>query len=245
MTTTIEPQSLPASDDATATQRQFVNFMFFKADRALRRESTAVKDDAKHEFAEIVRRYTGPMMILPYSTVGLKPTVDFMLWRIGYDLDPFQQMVSDINKSLLGRYLDVPASYLAMTKHSQYVEEHVHEGQEGRRLRIVPGKRPFLFVYPFVKTRDWYLLPRSERQRIMNEHIAVGHKYPRVKINTTYSFGLDDQDFVVAFEAESPAEFLDLVQDLRETESSKYTARDTPMYTCRRSTIEAILDSLS
>jgi len=154
-------------------------------------------------------------------------------------------MASAINKSILGRYLDVPHSYLAMTKHSQYVQEHVHEGQEGRRLRIVPGKKPFLFVYPFVKTRDWYLLPQPERQRIMSEHIAVGHKYPRVKINTTYSFGLDDQDFVVAFEAESPAEFLDLVQDLRETESSKYTVRDTPMYTCRRATIEEILDSLA
>jgi chlorite dismutase len=84
----------------------------------------------------------------------------------------------------------------------------------------------------------------AERQRIMNQHIAVGHKYPRVKINTTYSFGLDDQDFVVAFEAESPAEFLDLVQELRETESSKYTLRDTPMFTCRRSTIEEILESI-
>ena len=79
---------------------------------------------------------------------------------------------------------------------------------------------------------------------MMNEHIAIGHKYPRVKINTTYSFGLDDQDFVVAFEADSASEFLDLVQDLRETESSKYTVRDTPMYTCRRSTIAEILDAI-
>jgi len=175
----------------------------------------------------------------------LKVGVDFMLWRIGYDINPFQQMVSDMNKSLLGRWLDVPQSYLSMTKHSQYVDEHVHEAQEGRRLKIVPGKKPLLFVYPFVKTRDWYLLPMSDRQRIMNEHIAIGHKYPRVKINTTYSFGLDDQDFVVAFEAESAAEFLDLVQELRETESSKYTTRDTPMYTCRRSTIEEVLESVA
>ena len=127
---------------------------------------------------------------------------------------------------------------------SQYVDEHVHEGQEGRRMRIVPGKRPYLFVYPFVKTRDWYLLPMAERQRIMNDHIAVGHKYPRVKINTTYSFGLDDQDFVVAFEADSPAEFLDLVQELRETESSSFTLIDTPIFTCVSTPIREILDSL-
>jgi chlorite dismutase len=243
MTTTV-PETQPARSEAPAVRRQFVNFIFFKVDRAFRAESDAVKEKARAEFAEIVRKYQGPMMVLPYTTGGVKAGADFMLWRIGFDFDPFGQMMADINKSLLGRYLDVPFSYLAMTKHSQYVEEHVHEGQEGRRLRIVPGKKPFLFVYPFVKTRDWYLLPMTERQRIMNEHIAIGHKYPRVKINTTYSFGLDDQDFVVAFEADVADEFLDLVQELRETESSKFTVRDTPMYTCRRASIEEILDSL-
>ena len=243
MTTTL-PDTQPAQATPAAVQRQFVNFMFFRVDRAFRSEPVDVKADAKRELIEIVKRFTGPMMILPYSTLGLKAGVDFMLGRIGFDIDPFQQMLAEINRSLLGRWLEVPHSYLAMTKHSQYVDEHVHEGQEGRRLKIVPGKKPFLFVYPFVKTRDWYLLPMSERQRIMNEHIAIGHKYPRVKINTTYSFGLDDQDFVVAFEAESASEFLDLVQDLRETESSKYTVRDTPMYTCRRSTIEDILETI-
>jgi chlorite dismutase len=218
--------------------------MFFRVDRAFRALAADVKLDAKHEFEEILERYHGPMIVLPYSTLGLKAGVDFMLWRIGFDIEPFQKMISDINHSVLGRYLETPQSFLAMTKHSQYVEEHVHEGQEGRRLRIVPGKRPFLFVYPFVKTRDWYLLPMSERQRIMNEHIAIGHKYPRVKINTTYSFGLDDQDFVVAFESDTADEFLDLVQELRETESSKYTVRDTPMYTCRRTTVREILDAI-
>ncbi len=244
MTTITAPDTQRASKPEPPLQRQFVNFMFFRVDRAFRALPADAKLDAKRELAAIIERYHGPMIVLPYSTLGLKAGVDFMLWRIGFDIDPFQKMVADINQSVLGRYLEVPQSFLAMTKHSQYVEEHVHEGQEGRRLRIVPGKRPFLFVYPFVKTRDWYLLPMPERQRIMNEHIAIGHKYPRVKINTTYSFGLDDQDFVVAFESDTADEFLDLVQELRETESSKYTVRDTPMYTCRRTTMGEILDSI-
>lgn len=242
--TTTAPETQPAVEARSATARQFVNFMFLRVDRAFRALPAADKLEAKRELSEIVARYTGPMIVLPYSTLGLKAGVDFMLWRIGYDIEPFQRMMADINKSILGRYLEVPQSYLAMTKHSQYVDEHVHEAQEGRRLRIVPGKRPYLFVYPFVKTRDWYLLPMAERQRIMNEHIAIGHKYPRVKINTTYSFGLDDQDFVVAFESDTADEFLDLVQELRETESSKYTVRDTPMFTCRRTSLEEILDSI-
>ena len=150
-----------------------------------------------------------------------------------------------LNKSRIGGYLAMPYSLLSMTKRSMYIDKLDPFHTAESRTHIIPGKRKYLFIYPFVKTRDWYLLAQSERQRIMNEHIAIGHKYPRVKINTTYSFGLDDQDFVVAFEADKPEEFLDLVQDLRETESSKYTLRDTPMYTCRRAPIDEILDSLA
>jgi chlorite dismutase len=244
MTTATHSGSTPSQAQETAAARQFVHFMFFKVDRAVRRESDEFRSHAKAELVGIHDRYAERMIVLPYSTVGLKATADFMLWRIGYDVAPFQDMAAEITRSPLGAYLDVAQSYLAMTKHSQYVKEHVHEGQEGRRLKIVPGKKEFLFVYPFVKTREWYLLPMSDRQRIMNEHIAIGHKYPNVKINTTYSFGLDDQDFVVAFEADYAHEFLDLVQDLRETESSRYTLRDTPMYTCRRTELRQILNDL-
>jgi chlorite dismutase len=95
-----------------------------------------------------------------------------------------------------------------------------------------------------VKLRPWYRLAFDERQRIMDEHIATGHKYPSVRINTTYSFGLDDQEFVVAFESNKPEDFLDLVQDLRASESSAYTEREIPIFTCVRRPIGEVLDLL-
>ncbi|MBV8446242.1 MAG: chlorite dismutase family protein, partial [Candidatus Dormibacteraeota bacterium] len=118
--------------------------------------------------------------------------------------------------------------------------------QEGRsnRLVIAPTNRRYLFVYPFVKTRAWYRLSRAERQRQMSEHIAMGHRYPGVKINTTYSFGLDDQEFVVAFESDSVADFLDLVQEMRESEASTHTVRDVPSFTCIAADIDATLAAL-
>ena len=141
----------------------------------------------------------------------------------------------------LGNYLTVPYSYLAMTKRSMYIDKHLHEGQEGSRTRIVPGRSKYLFVYPMVKQRRWYKLPVEERQKVMDDHITTGHKYPSVKINTTYSFGLDDQEFVVAFESNKPEDFLDLVQELRSSESSVYTERETPIFTCiRRSPVEML-----
>ena len=145
----------------------------------------------------------------------------------------------------MSSYLSTPYSYLSMTKHSMYVDEHAHEGQEGTRLTIAPGGSKYLFVYPFVKTRAWYMLPMDERQRMMTAHITMGHKYPTVKINTTYSFGLDDQEFVLAFETDYPADFLDLVQDLRGTEASSFTLRDTPIFTCVNTEVREILRALN
>jgi chlorite dismutase len=92
------------------------------------------------------------------------------------------------------------------------------------------GDQPYLVVYPMTKKRAWYALPPQERSRIMAAHFAVGHRYPDIRIHTGYSFGIDDQEFVVAFEVPDVRRFLALVSELRETESSAYTERETPIF---------------
>ncbi len=184
------------------------------------------------------------LQCLTYSTVGLKSRCDFVFWRIGLSTDDFQAHSQAINKSRMGAYLETPISFLAMTKRSMYIDKVDPFHTQESRTHIIPGKRKYLFIYPFVKTRDWYLLPLEERQKIMDGHIRVGNRYPSVKLNTTYSFGLDDQEFVVSFETDEPKDFLDLVMELRETESSKYTLRDTPIFTCVQTPLENLLDQL-
>jgi nitrite reductase/ring-hydroxylating ferredoxin subunit len=137
-------------------------------------------------------------------------------------------------------YLEMPYSYLAMTRRSVYVS-----GEEAReRSTLHPADSKYFFVYPFVKTREWYQLSLEERQAMMNQHITVGRKYPSVKLNTTYSFGLDDQEFVVSFETDEPADFLDLVMELREATTSLYTLRDTPIFSCIAMSLPEVLDTL-
>ena len=173
-------------------RRQFVNFLFLKVDAAWRRLPESDRTQGKQEFMRAVEDYTGKVMLIPYSTVGIRGDCDLMLWRISYELELFQEMSSKLMASGLGKYLSVPYSYLSMTKRSIYVDHHTHEGQESKRLTIVPGKGKYIFVYPFLKTRDWFLLTKAARQGMMDEHIEVGHRFPSVKLNTTYSFGLDD-----------------------------------------------------
>jgi chlorite dismutase len=122
------------------------------------------------------------------------------------------------------KWAEIPHSFLGMRKSSEYSDE--------KRLVPRPFRGRYLFVYPFVKTRAWYALPADERYRVMQDHIRIGREYPNVDNHTTYCFGLDDQEFVVAFDTDDVGAFLDLVQRLRGTEASAYTLRDTPSFTC-------------
>src|SRR3989338_7144636 len=226
-------------------KRQFVNFRFFQMDPAWRRLLESEKHQGREEFTQVIERYQKKMLILSYSLVGIRGDAEFMLWRISEDLESIQNMSCDLLKTGMGKYVRIPYSYLAVTKRSMYVDKHQHEGSEASRAKVVPGNAKYLFVYPFIKQREWYLLPKEERQKTMDVHIALGHKYPSIKINTTYSFGIDDQEFVVAFKADDPRDFVDLVQELRETAASKYTVRDTPAFTCvRKETVQEVLDLL-
>ncbi len=225
-------------------KRQFVNFAFYKVDPAWRALPEDERARGKTEFIEVVERFRETTLIVSYSLVGIRGDCDFMLWRISSDLEDFQRMTRLINRTTLAPYLRTPYSYLAQTKRSQYVGKHVHEGQEGRRAKVVPGEYRYIFVYPFLKTREWFLLPTERRQEMMDEHIKVGHQFPSVKLNTTYSFGLDDQEWVVAFETNEPSDFVDLVMVLRESQASRYTLRDTPIFTCVRKPLVEVLDDV-
>jgi len=180
-------------------QRQFVNFSFWRLDPAFRRLPNDEKRAARVELLEVVHARRERMICLAYSTLAMRSDCDFLLWRIGATPDVFQEQTALINKTRLGGYLTTPINFLAMTKRSMYIDKLDPFHTAESRTHIIPGKRKYLFVYPFVKTRDWYLLPLEERQAIMDVHIRIGNEYPSVKLNTTYSFGLDDQDFVVAF----------------------------------------------
>jgi len=236
---TAHPQSA-----GPAITRQFVNFAFYKLDPAFRRLPDLEKEHARAEFTALLTQPRQGLLCLSYSTAGLRPDTDFVLWRISAGTDEFQSQTQAINRTRLGGYLSTPHSFVSMTKRSMYIDKVDPFHTAESRTHIIPGKRKYLFIYPFVKTRAWYLLPLEQRQVLMDAHIQIGNKFPSVKLNTTYSFGLDDQEFVVAFETDEPKDFLDLVMALRETESSKYTLRDTPIFTCVQMSVEKILGQL-
>jgi chlorite dismutase len=216
--------------------RNFVKFTFLKVDPAWRRLPPTERERHKREFASACENFAADRFLRTYSLVGTRGDADLMLWAASPGLGDIHDFHVVLGQSGLMAWATIPHSYLAITKESEYSEEE--------RLEVHSSGRRYLFVYPFWKKREWYRLPAEERKRIMYEHIEVGRRYPTVSINTTYSFGLDDQEFVVAFETDEPGDFLDLVQELRTTESSSYTLKDTPIFTCISSSTRRALDAL-
>jgi chlorite dismutase len=227
-------------------RRQYVKFTFFKVAPEWRRLDEIERELQIAEFRDAVDAWRGPTMVRCYSTVGTRGDVDFMVWQVSYELDDIQRMASELLGTRLAGWLTIPFSYLSMTKHSTYVERYAGpDGDKATRLSLAPGDKKYLFVYPLTKVREWYGLGPAERQEAMNQHMAIGATYSSVKINTTYSFGLDDQEFVLAFETDEPGDFLDLVQELRPSLSSAYTLTDVPIFTCAATTAEGMLRALA
>jgi chlorite dismutase len=213
-----------------------VKYTFLKLDPAWRRLDPEERAAGKREFAAACANFSEDHLLRAFSLMGTRGDADLMLLSQAVNLDHIHDFHVVLAQSGLMKWTTTPYSFLAMTKESEYSDES--------RLEVRPAHGKYLFVYPFVKTRDWYLLDAKERWRIMQEHIKVGKEYPSIDLNTSYSFGLDDQEFVVAFETDEPADFLDLVQRLRTTESSAFTKRDTPTFTCISASVERVLNSL-
>jgi chlorite dismutase len=218
---------------------QYVAYTFFRIDPAWRRLPVEERAAAKEAFADVVDEFAGRFEHLRcYSTAGVRPETDFFLWKITERYEDLGELGAALNGTPLASWLETPYSYLATTRASQYT-------QARKARRITPKGQPYLVVYPFVKTRPWYALPEEQRQRAMDEHIRIGREeFPGISNHTTYSFGIDDQEFMTVFECDEPADFMHLMLRLRDTEASSYTERDVPIFVGQFMPVREALDRL-
>jgi chlorite dismutase len=218
------------------SDRHFVKYTFLKVDPAWRRLDADSRARDKQEFLAACEDFGTDHLLQAFSLVGTRGDAEIMLVTEAENLDRIHEFHVVLGQAGLTKWCTQPYSFLGLRKGSEYSEDE----------RLVPRafRGRYLFVYPFVKTRAWYALAADERWRIMQDHIRIGREYPQVDNHTTYSFGLDDQEFVVAFDTDDASAFLDLVQRLRTTEASAYTLRDTPSFTCIATSVERALSAI-
>ena len=218
--------------------RQYINYTFYKFLPQWYEIKKKEKSALLRKIERILNKYDKKITLNFYSTYGVRPETDFMFWRVSERLEDFEDMTSELMASGLGAFVQNKYSFLSMTKHSQYVSKNKKIEQEGTRIKISPKKRKYLIVYPFIKKVEWYLSSKKKRQDMMTAHIATGHKYPSVSINTSYSFGIDAQEQMVSFETDFPEAFLDLVEEMRSQKARAFTEKDTPIITCIRKNLK-------
>jgi chlorite dismutase len=218
---------------------QYVAYTCYRIDPAWRRLPVEERAAGKDAFADAVESWAERMDGLrAYTCTGVRPDCDFFLWKITERYADLGELGAELNATSLAGWLQTPYSYLATTKASEYTSAR-------KPRKLAPHDQPYLVVYPFVKLRAWYSLAEDERQRAMDEHIRIGREeFPGIHNHTTYSFGIDDQEFMTAFECDEPADFMHLMLRLRESEASRYTERDTPIFVGQLVEIRAALDAL-
>ena len=207
-------------------EARFVQALALGLDPAWRRLPEAQRCEDARSFTAAVERTPG-VQTHTYSMVGLQVGADLLIWRLGVSLDALEEAGAAALRTGLGRWMTVSESFLGVIQESQYVRKPTAQEQS-----LFTGERSrYLVVYPFTKGTDWYLMGRDARQGVMNEHMRIGHDYPQVRQLLANSFGLDDMDFLVAYETDDLAAFSQLVRDLRGSESRRSTVRDTPILT--------------
>jgi chlorite dismutase len=223
--------------DEKYSEQYFFNFSFFKVDPKWRWMADLAKEESAKE-VEIVLKNSG-IKFRTYSTLGLRDDADFLFWFAAKTVEEIQSAIAKLYTTVFGKYIIPSRTYLSCTRPSIYVEK-------GKPLGFVSDAemKKHVIVYPFTKTREWYLLPKEERQSIMDEHIEVSKKYPQIILNTTYSFGIHDEDFMLAFEVDEIRDFQDLIMDLRETRVSRYVKNDIPMIVCVKKDIVPLIGSM-
>jgi chlorite dismutase len=225
--------------------RHFASWTCYKVAPEWRRLPETEREQHKAELAEVLDAWSERIVLATYTAVGIRPDMDLMTWRATPDLDLLQQCQTDIASTVLGTYLETSYLYTATTKGSQYTRAAEQAGfRKPRPIDVSPSDRKYFIVYPFVKQRAWYSLSKEERGELMREHAMIGRRYPGVKLNTAFSFGMDDQEFMTAFETDSVHDFVDLMMEMRESRASAYTERDTPIFTCIRMSAREALDTL-
>lgn len=198
-------------------------YIFFSVQSSFNRLSKSTKANYKSTFLKDLNKEK-KIVTYTYATLGLKGNTTFLLWIQADSIEVIQDYLNDLLHTNMGSYLRITNTLFGMVRGSQYSSSKQSD------TRRKGGA--YLIIYPFIKTYEWYKLSFEQRKNLMKGHISVGRNYPQITQLLLYSYGVDDQDFIVSYETDDLADFQSLVIDLRSDKVRAYTLSDTPIFTC-------------
>ena len=215
----------------------YAMYPVFKASRAFRDLDV---DDAAQEVENLFKEWDGRVSVRGvYSTVGFRADSDLMLWLVGSSPEDLQDALVAFGRTQAGRELERTWSFVGIVKPAEFTADHAPAFVKGD-----PPKR-FLNVYPFVRTPEWYLIPAEERAEMLREHGVMGREFPDVLANTTSAFGINDWEWILAFEADELDRLVDCIRRLRDAKARRFTKVEVPFVTGIRKGVRAAFADLA
>lgn len=194
-------------------------------------------DDAAQEIENLFKGWEQVSVRGVYSTVGFRADTDLMLWFVGPSPDAMQEAVAAFGRTSAGRELEISWTFMGVVKPAEFTADHAPAFVKGE------APRRYLCAYPFVRTPEWYLLPPDDRASLLREHGLIGREFPEVLANTTSAFGINDWEWILAFEADELDRIVDCIRRLREAEARRFTKVEIPFVTgIRKGVREALAD---
>lgn len=209
-------------------------YTFFTIDKAFYDILKSKQELYKTEFVKAIQKHPD-IITYSFTTLGLKQQNVFMLWMQSDAIETIQEGLNKRLHTNLGKYLHISHTLFGMTRATQY-----SPGSTSHEDTLRKGGK-YLIIYPFTKTKEWYMLNFQERRDLMKGHITIGRKYPQISQLLLYSYGIDDNEFIVSYETNSLSEFQELIIELRSDPVRMYTLKDTPIFTCIYREIEETL----
>ena len=226
------------SDTASAPETIYALYPVFRARDGFRDLSADALADVVQEVENLHKTFEDRVDVRgTYSTVGFRSDADLMLWLVGRTAEDVQAFVAAFRRTQAGRLTDLAWTFMGVVKPAEFTADH--------SPAFVRGEPPkaFLCVYPFVRTPEWYVLPREERSELLAEHGVMGREFPEILANTTSAFGLGDWEWILAFEADRADQLVDCIRRLRDARARLYTKEEVPFVTgIRKSVADAFAD---
>jgi len=216
----------------------YAYYPVFRRTADLRDRPTGDVDQIAHEAEILFKEWSERVTVRGiYSTVGFRADADLMMWWVARSPDDLQDLMVTFRRGALGRRLELAWTFMGVVRPAEFAKDHVPAFVRGE-----PPRR-YLCVYPYVRTTDWYLLPPEERATLLREHGELGREYPDVLANTTSAFGINDWEWILAFESNELSRIVDCIRRLRDARARAYTQEEEPFVTgIRKELVDAVRD---
>lgn len=210
------------------------SYIFFDPRATFRKLDNEQQKKIKKEFLKELQKEK-KVITCAYSTLGLKANTAFLLWFQADSIEQIQNFLNTLMHTEMGAYLKITYTFFGMTRPTQY------SSGSSSHLDTTRKGGAYVIIYPFTKTKEWYQFDFEKRKDLMKGHIAIGRNFPQITQLLLYSYGVDDQEFIVSYETDDLSDFQKLVMDLRTDKVREYTLSDTPIFTCIYKSFEEVI----